>query len=38
MLMSVTLYLPDREQAERVRARFLEGPEKLFGAVIDALG
>ena len=37
MLMSVTVYLPDKEQARRTRAKFLENPGKLFAAVIQAL-
>jgi hypothetical protein len=37
LLMSVTVYLPGREQAQRVRAQFLENPGKLFAAVINAL-
>ena len=37
MLMSVTVYLPDKEQAVRVRANFLEKPGKLYAAVIQAL-
>jgi hypothetical protein len=37
MLMSVTLYLPDREQAARVRANFLADPGRLYGAVLGAL-
>jgi len=36
-LMSVTVYLPDRDHAERVRAKFLEDPGRLFAAVIRAL-
>jgi len=36
-LMSVTVYLPDREHAERVRVNFLEDPGRLFAAVIQAL-
>jgi hypothetical protein len=37
MLMSVTVYLPDKEQAARVRARFLANPGRLYGAVLNAL-
>jgi len=37
MLMSVTIYLPDKEQAARVRANFLANPGKLYAAVIQAL-
>ena len=38
MLVSVTMYLPDKEQAKRTRAKFLEDPGRLFAAVIEALG
>jgi hypothetical protein len=37
MLMSVTIYVPDKEQAELVRRRFLEEPGRLYRAVIGAL-
>ena len=37
MLMSVTIYVPDKEQAERVRGRFLEDPGRLYRAVIGAI-
>ncbi|MDR3313560.1 MAG: DUF4364 family protein [Oscillospiraceae bacterium] len=36
-LMSVTVYLADREQVERVRARFLENPGRLYEAVLGAV-
>ena len=35
-LMSVTLYVPDRDTAEATRARFLENPGRLYSAVIEA--
>jgi hypothetical protein len=38
MLMSVTVYVPDRETAQAMRARFLENPGKLYSAVIEAFG
>ena len=38
MLMSVTLYAPDRETAEALRAKFLENPGKLYSAVIESFG
>jgi hypothetical protein len=38
MLLSVTVYAPDREEARRLRERFLEDPGKLYNAVIGALG
>ena len=38
MLLSVTVYAPDRDEAARLRARFLEDPGKLYKAVIGALG
>ena len=37
MLMSVTVYVPDKEQAERVRSRFLEDPGRLYHAVINSI-
>ena len=37
MLMSVTIYVPDKEQAERVRERFLADPGRLYRAVIDSI-
>jgi len=37
MLMSVTIYMPDKEQAERVRGRFLKDPGRLYRAVIGAV-
>jgi len=37
MLLSVTIYAPDKQQAERVRRRFLENPGKLYSAVIEAI-
>ena len=36
-LMSVTVYLADRAQVERVRERFLREPGRLYEAVIGAL-
>lgn len=36
-LMSVTVYLADREQVERVRGRFLREPGRLYEAVIGVL-
>ncbi|MDR2687721.1 MAG: DUF4364 family protein [Oscillospiraceae bacterium] len=36
MLMSVTLYAPDRETAEAMRAKFLEHPGKLYSAVLES--
>ena len=36
MLMSVTLYAPDRETAEDMRAKFLENPGRVYSAVIEA--
>ena len=38
MLMSVTIYAPDKEQAERVRAKFLEDPGRLYKAVVEFIG
>ena len=38
MLMSVTIYVPDKDEAERVRGRFLENPGRLYGAVVEVLG
>lgn len=38
MLISVTVYVPDQQEAQRVRAKFLANPEKLFGAVVGAVG
>ena len=37
MLMSVTVYVPDKDEAERVRDRFLEDPGRLYRAVIGAI-
>jgi len=37
MLLSVTVYAPDKDEAERVRARFLKNPGKLYSAVLGAL-
>lgn len=37
MLMSVTLYAPDRAAADAMRETFLQNPGKLYRAVIDAL-
>ena len=37
MLMSVTIYVPDKDQAERVRSRFLEEPGRLYRAVINSI-
>jgi len=37
MLLSVTVYAPDAAEAERIRARFLQNPGKLYGAVLGAL-
>lgn len=37
MLMSVTLYAPDRETAQRMRETFLKHPGKLYSAVIEAV-
>jgi len=37
MLLSVTIYAPDKDQAERIHQRFLENPGKLYGAVIEAI-
>ena len=36
MLMSVTVYVPDRETAEDMREKFLENPGKVYTAVIEA--
>ncbi|MCL2494082.1 MAG: DUF4364 family protein [Oscillospiraceae bacterium] len=36
MLMSVTLYAPDRETAEAMRAKFLENPGRVYSAVIES--
>ena len=36
MLMSVTLYAPDRDTAEAMRAKFLENPGRVYSAVIEA--
>jgi len=36
MLMSVTVYVPDRNTAETMRAKFLENPGKIYTAVIEA--
>jgi len=38
MLLSVTVYAPDREQSERLQRNFLENPGKLYSAVIGAVG
>jgi len=38
LLLSVTVYAPDREEVQRLRARFLEDPGRLYKAVIGALG
>ena len=37
MLMSVTLYAPDKDTAEDMRVKFLENPGRLYSAVIDAI-
>jgi hypothetical protein len=36
MLMSVTVYVPDRNTAEEMRVRFLENPGKVYSAVIES--
>jgi hypothetical protein len=36
MLMSVTLYAPDKETAEAMRVKFLENPGKVYSAVIES--
>jgi len=36
MLMSVTLYAPDRDTAEEMRAKFLENPGRVYSAVIES--
>jgi hypothetical protein len=36
MLMSVTVYVPDRETSEKMRARFLEHPGEIYSAGIEA--
>jgi len=36
MLMSVTVYAPDKAAAAAMRVKFLENPGKLYSAVIDA--
>jgi len=36
MLMSVTVYVPDRETAEAMRIKFLEKPGRLYSAVIES--
>ena len=36
MLMSVTLYAPDKETTESLRAKFLENPGRVYSAVIEA--
>ena len=36
MLMSVTVYVPDRDTAEGMREKFLENPGKIYTAVIEA--
>ncbi|MCL2299735.1 MAG: DUF4364 family protein [Firmicutes bacterium] len=36
MLLSVTVYAPDKETAETMRAKFLENPGRVYRAVIDA--
>jgi len=38
MLMSVTLYAPDRDTAEALRAKFLENPGRVYSAVIEGFG
>ena len=38
MLMSVTLYAPDRETAENMRTKFLENPGRVYSAVIESFG
>lgn len=37
MLLSITIYAPDKDEAERIRQRFLAEPGKLYGAVINAI-
>ena len=37
MLLSVTIYAPDKDQAERIRRRFLENPGRLYSAVLGAI-
>jgi len=36
MLMSVTVYVPDRATAQAMREKFLENPGKIYSAVIEA--
>jgi len=36
MLMSVTLYAPDKETAEALRAKFLENPGRVYSSVIES--
>ncbi|MCL2495778.1 MAG: DUF4364 family protein, partial [Oscillospiraceae bacterium] len=38
MLMSVTVYVPDRDTAQAMREKFLENPGKIYTAVIEAFG
>ena len=38
MLMSVTVYVPDRETAQAMREKFLENPGRIYSAVIEAFG
>jgi len=37
MLLSVTIYAPDKNEAERIRQRFLADPGKLYRAVLGAI-
>lgn len=37
LLLSVTVYVPDAAEAERIRTQFLENPGKLYHAVLAAL-
>ena len=36
MLMSVTVYVPDRDTAQAMREKFLENPGRVYGAVIES--
>jgi len=38
MLMSVTLYAPDKATAEAMRLKFLQNPGKLYSSVIESFG